>query len=289
MMLMKRRVIVGVMIFMVALIMSSCGTKESKLPSTEKVQPPTNENSTKNISTNLSQPSIPKEISPEEVEKEKAKAGNLAIAFVQKSELFSKYHGANITVASLEKTYCPGCYDVVITYEMDSIQYQGRRDKATLSLSMSDWKVKETSSTFSPLTQKKSSLSNPASSFCIEKGGKLQIQVSPAGETGICTLPDGTVCDEWKFYRGECGPKVEECATDADCTVPVSYAIKSICPYGSWCAEGTCTIVCPMVDESYSSAISCKQDTDCDCSSYVADDAIGCRCITGRCAATVRS
>lgn len=47
-------------------------------------------------------------------------------------------------------------------------------------------------------------IANPASVNCIEKGGKLSIVDQPEGQVGMCTLPDGTICDEWLFFRGEC-------------------------------------------------------------------------------------
>lgn len=48
-------------------------------------------------------------------------------------------------------------------------------------------------------------IANPASVYCIEQGGELKIiKDVNGGEIGICTLPDGTECEEWAFYRGEC-------------------------------------------------------------------------------------
>ncbi|SNR68309.1 hypothetical protein SAMN05192560_0458 [Methylobacillus rhizosphaerae] len=46
-------------------------------------------------------------------------------------------------------------------------------------------------------------LVNPASEYCIRKGGKLEIVKEEAGEKGMCHLPDGSVVDEWKFFRHE--------------------------------------------------------------------------------------
>ena len=48
---------------------------------------------------------------------------------------------------------------------------------------------------------------NPASEFCIKKGGKLKIKTNAdGGQFGICHLPDGTECEEWAFFKGECRP-----------------------------------------------------------------------------------
>ncbi|WP_347454911.1 I78 family peptidase inhibitor [Acinetobacter thermotolerans] len=42
---------------------------------------------------------------------------------------------------------------------------------------------------------------NPASAFCIEQGGKLEIHNEVDGQVGYCHLPDGKVIEEWAFYR----------------------------------------------------------------------------------------
>jgi putative hemolysin len=50
-------------------------------------------------------------------------------------------------------------------------------------------------------------LPNPASVYCEEQGGRLEIRTTADGsQYGACIFPDGSECDEWAFYRGECGP-----------------------------------------------------------------------------------
>ena len=49
-------------------------------------------------------------------------------------------------------------------------------------------------------------LANPASVFCEENGGKLEIRDEADGQVGYCIFPDGSECEEWAFYRGECAP-----------------------------------------------------------------------------------
>ncbi len=46
-------------------------------------------------------------------------------------------------------------------------------------------------------------LANPAATNCIEKGGKYEIQDGANGQTGICTLPDGSKHDAWELFRAE--------------------------------------------------------------------------------------
>jgi putative hemolysin len=49
-------------------------------------------------------------------------------------------------------------------------------------------------------------LANPASKYCVDQGYRLEIRQEAAGEVGYCIFDDGTECDEWAFYRGECAP-----------------------------------------------------------------------------------
>jgi uncharacterized protein len=50
------------------------------------------------------------------------------------------------------------------------------------------------------------SMPNPASAYCIQHGGKLEIRTAADGsQNGVCSLPDGSTCDEWAYFRGECG------------------------------------------------------------------------------------
>lgn len=47
-------------------------------------------------------------------------------------------------------------------------------------------------------------IANPASSYCIERGGTLKIFRTDGGEYGVCTLPSGVTCEEWAYFRGDC-------------------------------------------------------------------------------------
>ncbi|MBN1260258.1 MAG: DUF333 domain-containing protein [Anaerolineae bacterium] len=49
-------------------------------------------------------------------------------------------------------------------------------------------------------------VANPASAYCFEQGGKLEIRSATDGETGYCVFADGTECEEWAFMRDDCGP-----------------------------------------------------------------------------------
>ena len=52
--------------------------------------------------------------------------------------------------------------------------------------------------------ESKAGIANPASTYCIEQGGKLEIRENAEGQYGMCILPDGTECEEWKYFRKEC-------------------------------------------------------------------------------------
>jgi putative hemolysin len=48
---------------------------------------------------------------------------------------------------------------------------------------------------------------NPAAVYCKEQGGRVEIHTdADGGQYGVCIFGDGSECDEWAFYRGECGP-----------------------------------------------------------------------------------
>jgi len=50
-------------------------------------------------------------------------------------------------------------------------------------------------------------LPNPASVYCQEQGYRLEMRTDDQGnQYGVCVFPDGSECDEWAFFRGECGP-----------------------------------------------------------------------------------
>ena len=45
-------------------------------------------------------------------------------------------------------------------------------------------------------------MSNPASEFCIKQSGKSEIKKDKdGGEYALCHLPDGTVVEEWEYFR----------------------------------------------------------------------------------------
>jgi putative hemolysin len=48
---------------------------------------------------------------------------------------------------------------------------------------------------------------NPAAVYCEQQGGKPEIVTAADGsQSGLCAFPDGSQCDEWAYFRGECKP-----------------------------------------------------------------------------------
>lgn len=67
-------------------------------------------------------------------------------------------------------------------------------------------------------------LPNPASVYCEQNGGTLDMRQDAAGGVaGICIFPNGSECDEWAYFRSECKP--------ADpTTIPTSAPVQDPLP-----------------------------------------------------------
>ncbi len=66
---------------------------------------------------------------------------------------------------------------------------------------------------------KEVSLANPASTYCLQKGGSVDIRKrGDGGKYGVCVFEDNKQCEEWAMLRGNCksgGIKVTGYDTDA--------------------------------------------------------------------------
>lgn len=70
-------------------------------------------------------------------------------------------------------------------------------------------------------------IANPASVNCEEKGGTLEIRNDASGgQVGYCKFSNGTECEEWAYFRGECAGPVS-CAGEGE-SIPV-IAIPPVC------------------------------------------------------------
>ncbi|MEM4703047.1 MAG: C1 family peptidase [Candidatus Pacearchaeota archaeon] len=57
-----------------------------------------------------------------------------------------------------------------------------------------------------------SALPNPAAVYCSELGYKYKVVETSLGQKGICVMPNNEKCDEWSFFRGECGQEFSYCS-----------------------------------------------------------------------------
>lgn len=55
-------------------------------------------------------------------------------------------------------------------------------------------------------TEVKPGIANPASVYCKEQGGQLEIRDGNGGQSGYCIFLDGSECEEWAYFRNECAP-----------------------------------------------------------------------------------
>lgn len=92
-------------------------------------------------------------------------------------------------------------------------------------------------------------LANPASVNCKDKGGNLVIQKGPGGgEYGLCFFDDNRACEEWAMMRGDCpvgGVKTTGFDTDAQ-------------KYCAW--SGGSTLAVPNAICTFSDGSQCSAD-----------------------------
>jgi len=115
-----------------------------------------------------------------------------------------------------------------------------------------------------------SQIANPASVYCIENNGTLEIRESELGQYGVC-IKDGMECDEWKYFNGECNlaTTAQVCSVNEDC-------VKDSC-----CHANSCTTKDNAPDCSgMMCTMSCEPNTlDCGQGS--------CECINSKCEAVL--
>jgi putative hemolysin len=70
------------------------------------------------------------------------------------------------------------------------------------------------------------SMPNPASVYCTQQGYLTEIRTADDGsQAGTCIFPDGSECDEWAYYRGECAPASQSVPTSS----PIA-AVETVLP-----------------------------------------------------------
>jgi putative hemolysin len=94
-----------------------------------------------------------------------------------------------------------------------------------------------------PANTPPAAIANPASVYCAQKGNKLEIRTAADGsQSGMCVFPDGKTCDEWAYFRGECGPAAQTSPTPAISVAPTAVSSGGGAggnPPGSFVTPGT--------------------------------------------------
>ncbi len=95
-------------------------------------------------------------------------------------------------------------------------------------------------------------IANPASVYCADRGFQSEVRTDADGnQYGMCIFPDGSECEEWAFFRGECGLEYTYCAQQGytpEIQQQEGGSTSVICrfPDGATCPEldylnGSCT------------------------------------------------
>lgn len=84
---------------------------------------------------------------------------------------------------------------------------------------------------------------NPASTNCLQKGGRLEIKKNKNGEYGVCLFDDNRQCEEWALLRGNCpvgGVKITGYENEAEIFCAITGGqVKGV---------GTQTPMCKRID-----------------------------------------
>jgi len=120
-------------------------------------------------------------------------------------------------------------------------------------------------------------LANPASVYCEDNGGTLEIRKDESGGAiGACVFSDGSECEEWAFYRGECGSVSKTPAKEAFC----GESSYGKCTKNDDCVAGGCSSqICLSKNEQSDTVTTCEWADCYDATSY----GLTCGCLNSKC------
>jgi peptidylprolyl isomerase len=78
--------------------------------------------------------------------------------------------------------------------------------------------VREETAPAAQQPEEKVGLANPASVYCGEQGGTLEMIETPQGTDGICSFPNGAKCGEWDFFHRKCFAEAPKIVIDKQAT-----------------------------------------------------------------------
>jgi len=78
-----------------------------------------------------------------------------------------------------------------------------------------------------PTDNPQTGIPNPASVNCTENGNTLEIRTADDGsQFGMCISPDGSTCEEWAYFRGECTLTTQDSPTPEPVVEPTAADIS---------------------------------------------------------------
>jgi len=86
-----------------------------------------------------------------------------------------------------------------------------------------------------PTDMNQPNMPNPASVYCEQQGYQVEIRTASDGsQTGYCIFPDGSECDEWAYFRGECGSVAQSEESTSSTKIPTARPIDPSDYQGWW-------------------------------------------------------
>jgi putative hemolysin len=81
-------------------------------------------------------------------------------------------------------------------------------------------------------TEQLGNMPNPASVHCEQNGNSRECHTAADGsQSEVCVFPDGSTCEQWAYFRGECGFGAQESPTPAIVVEATSTASGGIGGY----------------------------------------------------------